>query len=79
MSSERTKEDKQVKKSCKFKPATKKSERSYAGVVKGTQQLMRKADVTNPYSKVQPVELAVKGLNTHMSRIMKAKQKKIEE
>ena len=40
---------------------------------------MRKAEVTNPNSSVQPVELAVRGLNTHMSRIMLAKQKKIEE
>ena len=73
---ERSKEEKQVKKQCKFKPQIDKSEKSYSKNVKETQHLKKIIGNNNLNPDSQPIEAVVKGLNTHIQRHMVAKQRK---
>ena len=41
--------------------------------------MIRKAAIKDPFENTQPSEMVVKGLSSHISRIMIAKHRKIQE
>ena len=77
--SERTKEEKQIRKTCKFKPEIKQSEKSYSQMMKNDvqQRMLMMPMQQDPFTQAQSEE--IKGLTTHLKRQAIAKQKKMQE
>lgn len=77
--SERNKEEKQMKRACKFKPEIRQSEKSYTQMLKHDDRRMLMVPMQqDPFMPPAPTE-EIKGLSTHLQRQAVAKQRKMQE